>query len=154
MRILLVDDHLFDLKGVVSEFNLRMISPPIVFILDQNGNETSQESPESVRARLRAYADYKKYDIASSCLVAEYLISPSYRETLTTRFSNNKNFDELPRQVYFTMVLIACNTSASIDVESATSRFKELSLRNFPGEDVSLFIILALKYIKIIQGAH
>ena len=52
------------------------------------------------------------------------------------------------------MVLNACTTSASIDIESATSKFKELSLSNFPGEDISAFIILALKYIKVMKGVH
>ena len=54
MRSLLVNSHLFDLKVVVSEVNLRIIIPQVVFVLDQNGNEISQESPESVGARLRA----------------------------------------------------------------------------------------------------
>ena len=51
------------------------------------------------------------------------------------------------------MALSACNTSASVDIESATSKFKELTLSNFPGEEFSSFITLALKYIKVIQGA-
>ena len=34
MRSLLVDDHLFDLKGVIFELNSRIIKPPVVFVLD------------------------------------------------------------------------------------------------------------------------
>ena len=48
IRSLLVDTRLFDLKGVVSKFNSHMISPPVVLVLDQCGNETSQELPESI----------------------------------------------------------------------------------------------------------
>ena len=50
------------------------------------------------------------------------------------------------------MVLSSCNTYASIDVESAISKFKEFFLSKLPGEDVSLFSTLALKYIKVMQG--
>ena len=34
MCSLLVDARLFDLKGVVSKFNLRTNNPPVVFMLD------------------------------------------------------------------------------------------------------------------------
>ena len=61
-----------------------------------------------------------------------------------TSFSHNKDFDELPGQIYFTMVLSACNTSASFDIESATSEFKVIFLSNFPGEDVSSLSTLSL----------
>ena len=102
-----------------------MINPPIVFVLDQNGNKTSQESAESVGARLRVYDECEKYDIAFSCLAIEGLIYIFYRETVNTRCSNNKYFDELPGKIYFMMVLSVCNTSASIDIESATSKLKK-----------------------------
>ena len=52
------------------------------------------------------------------------------------------------------MVLSACNTSVSIDNDSATAKFKELSLSNLTGEDVFSIITLALNSIKIMQGAH
>ena len=48
MRILLVHAHLFDLKGVVFELNSRMINLLVAFVLDQNGNKSSQESPEFI----------------------------------------------------------------------------------------------------------
>ena len=52
------------------------------------------------------------------------------------------------------MVLSACNTSASIDIDTAKVKFKELSLSNFPGENVSSLSTLALKYFKIMQAGH
>jgi len=68
--------------------------------------------------------------------------------------SYNKDFNELPGENYFMMVTNTCNASVSIDIESATSKFKELSLSNFPGEDISALSTLVLKYIKIMQGVY
>ena len=82
MRSLVQDSHLFDLKGVIIEFDSRMESPVPLFLQDSQGNDTDVESPESVSSRLRAYDDYEKYDIAFSRLVIEALISPTYRETV------------------------------------------------------------------------
>ena len=81
IRSLLVDVHQLDLKGAVSEFNLRMNNPPVLFTLDQNGNETSQESPKFVGARIQAYDYYEKCDIDCSHLAIESLISSSYHKT-------------------------------------------------------------------------
>ena len=50
------------------------------------------------------------------------------------------------------VVLEACNISAAIDVKTANTKFYELSLSNFPGENISQFTVLALKYIKIMKG--
>ena len=49
------------------------------------------------------------------------------------------------------MVLDACYTFAAIDVKTANSKFYELSLNYFPGENISQFTVLALKYIKIMK---
>ena len=131
-----------------------MKSPSPEFLKDTSGNDTTVESPESISSRLRAYDEYEKYDIAFSRLVIEALISPAYRETVKTRFSHHKDFTDLPGQIYFMMVLSACNTSASIDIDTAKLKFKELSLSNFPGENVSSLSTLGLKYFKIMQAGR
>ena len=154
MHSLVQDCRLFDLKGVVSEFNSRMKSPSAEFLQDLNEDDTTIESPESISSRLRSYGEYEKYDIAFSRLVIEALISPTHRETVKTRFLHHKYFTELPGQIYFMMVLSACNTSASIDIDTAKLKFKELSLSDFPGKTVSLLSTLALKYFKIMQAGH
>ena len=66
MHSLVQDCHLFDLKGVIAEFNSRMQMPSAEFLQDINGNDTTVETPDSISARLRAYDEYKKYDIAFS----------------------------------------------------------------------------------------
>ena len=110
MHSLVQDCHLFDLKGVIYEFNSRMESPSPKFLQDLHGNDSAVESPESISSRLRGYDEYERYDIAFSRLVIEALISPTYRETVKTRFSHHKDFTELPGQIYFMMVLSACKT--------------------------------------------
>ena len=100
MHSLVQDCHLFDLKGVIAELNSRMQMPSAVFLLDVDGNDTTTETPESISARLRAYDEYEKYDIAFSRLVIEALISHTYRETVKTRFSHHTDFTELPGQIY------------------------------------------------------
>ena len=96
MHSLVQDCHLFDLKGVIAEFNSRMKSPSAEFLQDVIGNNTTTESTKSVSSRLRAYDEFDKYDIALSRLVIEALISHTYRETVKTRFSHHKDFTELP----------------------------------------------------------
>ena len=52
------------------------------------------------------------------------------------------------------MILDACNTSAAINIEGAEKSFKALTLSDFPGENVSDLVTVALKYIKIMSGAY
>lgn len=60
---LVLDCHLFDLKGVISELISRMKDPIVVFIQDTNGHDTTKEAPESIFVRVRAYNEYKNYNI-------------------------------------------------------------------------------------------
>ena len=106
MQSLVQDSHLFDLKGVISEFDSRMESPVPLFLQDSQGNDTDIESPESISSRLRAYDEYEKYDIAFSRLVIEALIFPTYRETVKTRFSHHTYFADLPAQIYLSLIHI------------------------------------------------
>lgn len=52
------------------------------------------------------------------------------------------------------MVLNICNTLASINIDTAKLKFKELTLSNFSGENVSSINTLVLKYFKVIQSGH
>lgn len=52
------------------------------------------------------------------------------------------------------MVLSACNTLVSIDINTVKLKAKEHTLSNFPGENVSALSTLALRYFKIIQAGH
>ena len=52
------------------------------------------------------------------------------------------------------MVLKACNASASLDIDRATNKFRDLSLSSFPGKQLSDLATIALKLIKIMDGAY
>ena len=139
---------------VPDEYDTRMARPSAVFEIDSTGNLATTKTSASTLIRNKDYDEYEQYNIALSRLIVESLLSPLYRETIKTRFSHHNNFEELPGQVYFMMVLDTCNTSAAIDIEIAVIKFNELSLSNCPRQDVSSLSTLALKYIKIIMGAY
>ena len=80
---------------------------------------------------------YEQYTTTLSRLLVESLISPTYRETIKTRFSTCDNYDDLPGQVYFVMVLEACNAADAIDGKTAKGNFEASCLINFPGKNIS-----------------
>ena len=77
---------------------------------------------------------HEQYDIALSRILVESFISPTYRETIKNYFSHRNNYDNLSGQVYFVMVLKACNTYGTIDVKTAKGNFEALCLSKFPGK--------------------
>ena len=64
-------------------------------------------------------------------------MSPSFSEVINTRFSHYEDFENLPSQVYFTMIIYDWNTSAAIDIEGAEKDITSLSFNDFPGENIS-----------------
>lgn len=53
------------------------------------------------------------------------------------------------------MTLETCNASTSLDIDCATSKFKDLSLSNFPwGENISDLSTTVLKLIKNMNGTY
>ena len=81
-------------------------------------------------------------------------MSTAFCETIKTCFSHYEDFDDLPGQVNFMMILDSCNTSAAIDIEGAEKSFGALQLADFPGENVSALATAALKFIKIMHSAY
>ena len=73
---------------------------------------------------------------------------------IKTRFSHYENVEELPGQIYLVMILGACNTSASINIEGEQKSLKALTLFDFPGQNVSDLARFALKHIKIMSRAY
>ena len=130
MHSLVENAHLFSLASVHNEYNTHMTRLSPVFELDSNGAETTTESSVSIQAKTKEYNEYELYDIALSRLVVESPISSSYHKTIKTRFLASRKLRELPGQVYFVMVLDACNTSAAIDIDidNVQLKFDELSL--------------------------
>ena len=87
-------------------------------------------------------------------MAIESLITLRLREAVSTRFSHINDFDNLPGQIYFMMILETCNISISMDVTDAEQSFNNLQLSDYPGENVSALATDALKYIKIMNGAY
>jgi hypothetical protein len=147
MVCLLEEAHQFSLAEVLANYTLRSVEPPED--LDANGDETD----ESKRNRFVSYDEFELFDAATSRLAVESCISPALRAKVDVRFSHTDDYDELPGQVYYMMVLECCHASASMDVDTAISSFKALSLASYPGENVGALATDALKQIKVMSTA-
>ena len=90
MHPLVENAHMFELAQIIAEHDSRLQSPAAIF------DASNVETPESTTARFRTYNEYERYNVALSRLVVEALISPSFRETIKTRFSHYDTFDDLP----------------------------------------------------------
>lgn len=114
-----------------------MNNPPAVFTQDVNGDNTTNKSLESILVILGSYNMCETYSILFSRLsilfsrlVIKAITLSTSRETVKIVFSHHKNFTDPPGQIYFMIVLSACNTSALIGIHSA--KVKELNISNFP----------------------
>ena len=123
MLSLLDHAHSFSLQDVIAEFQDRSRTPKTEFEPD-----LITETKLSIASRLKSYDEYEQYDFALSRLVVESIVTTSFRRKVETRFSHEDDFDDLPGQVYFMMILEACNASASLDIDGATNKFRDLSL--------------------------
>ena len=123
MLSLLDHAHSFSLHDVIAEFQDRSRTPKTEFEPD-----LITETKLSIASRLKSYDEYEQYDFAFSRLVVESIVTTSFRRKVETRISHEDDFDDLPGQVYFMMILEACNASASLDIDGATHKFRDLSL--------------------------
>ena len=78
----------------------------------------------------------------------------SFNEVIKTRLSHYDEFDDLTSQVYFTMIIYACNTSATIEIEGTEKAFTNIPLNDFPVEKISDFSTHALRNIKVMRGVY
>ncbi len=104
MTDVISDHHLFTIAGVTAEYESRQVEPAPVLV-------AAVETLESIQDRFRTYDAYEKLDVAFSRLLVEALVSPDFRDTVKHRFSHVVNFESLPGQIYFMMILDACNAS-------------------------------------------
>ena len=148
MRYLVKNIHLFTIDSVTQEHESRLIEPSV--INDSNGTETFA----STQARFRCYDEFEKYDFSLSRLAIKSLITLRLREAISIRFSHIDDFDSLPGNIYFMMVLETCNISLTMDIKEAENSFNDLKLSDYPGENVSALATDALKLIKIMSGSY
>jgi hypothetical protein len=90
-------------------------------------------------------------DFELSRLVDESLLSEEIRDKMRVRYDQNINFYDYPGGVLLMMTLEISNASVSYDFEGAQVKLDQLTLSNYPGEDVSAFCSDAQKQIKVMQ---
>jgi hypothetical protein len=101
-----------------------------------------------------AYDQYELYEIETSRLFIESLLSPTLTENLQNRFDHDAGYSDYPGNVLLMMVLEVCNASVSYDIESAQEKFDTLKLDDFQGEDISAFGAEVQKQVKVIQTGY
>jgi hypothetical protein len=99
-----------------------------------------------------AFNNCKLDEVAMSRLVVESLITSSFYEKVIIRFGHRKDFKDLPGSILFLMALETCNSLVSYDVHKAESDFANLSLDQFPGENISNFATEAQRLVKKMGG--
>ena len=148
MCLLLDESHLFTVAQVIENYNMRMLEPPALY--DSEGDETVA----SIKRRHIAYDEYEHWDIGTSRLAVESLVSPALLDRVAIRNSHMKDFTEYPGGILFMMILDTCNASATIDIDGAKEAFQELTLESFPGENVEALATKSLKLIKIMKTGY
>jgi hypothetical protein len=101
-----------------------------------------------------AWEEIEEDDMDISRLVVESIVSGEMRERMQVRYDHHTEFLDFPGGFLFMMALYIFNASVSFDIEGAQEKFEELTLDNYPGEDVSAFIDDAHKHVKVMQSGY
>jgi hypothetical protein len=83
------------------------------------------------------YEKIERDDFELSRLVVEYLLSEEIREKMRVRYEHELNFWDYFRGVLVMIALEISNAAVSFDIERAQAKLDELTLSNYPGEDIS-----------------
>ena len=113
--------------------------------------DTGVETETSKQLRFETYDEYEFDDFGLSRLVVESLISPSLIERIVTKFGNDEMFETYPGQILFIMALDTCNASVQRDTIGAQTKFDNLTLDSYPGEDATELATEALQLLQIFQ---
>ena len=143
MKNIVLNYRIFKLYDIIKEYESRLTKPNPV--LEENYRETQESSQD----RFRAYDAYTLFDRDLFRLVIEYLVQHYFCGVSNTRFYHYEDFKKFPGQVHFMIILDACNTSAAIYIEGAEKCFNNLSLNDFPGENIYDISTTVLRYIKV-----
>jgi hypothetical protein len=98
-----------------------------------------------------SYEEIERGDFELSWLVVESLFSEEIQDKIRVRYDHDINFYDYPGGVLVMMALEISNTSVSYDIEGAQVKLDQLTLSNYPGEDVSAFCSDAQTQIKVMQ---
>jgi hypothetical protein len=86
-----------------------------------------------------SYEEIERNEFELSRLVVEPLLSEEIRDKMRVRYDHDINFYDYHGGVLVVMALEISNASVSYDIEGAQVKLDELTLSNYPGEDVSAF---------------
>ena len=168
------DAHRLTLDAVIDEYTLRMNEPSPVMSdtvdadgveqIDTNGDPIQQldansqpvlnETAASIQNRFICYDTYEVQDIQLSRSIVDSLISPELRQQVKTRYKHDPDFLDYPGSVYLMMIYEVVNASTTLDIATATTSFKALSLVNYPGENISAFADESLRLINIMNYGY
>lgn len=118
--------HKFTVEEIIAQFELRCEEPAP--LMDPT---TGIETETSKQLRFEAYDSYEFDEFGLSRLVVES-----------------------PGQVLFMMALDTCNASVQRDIAGAQTKYNNLSLDSYPGEDVTELATEALRLINILAGSY
>jgi hypothetical protein len=76
-------------------------------------------------------------------LVVESLLTEELREIMRIRFDHHNAYLDFHGGVLFLMALYVCNASVSFDIEGAHDKIDELTVNDFPGENLTEFMATA-----------
>ena len=141
--------HKFTVEEIIAQFELRCEEPDPDFDPD-----TGDETETSKQLRFETYDEYEFDEFGLSRLVVESLISSSLMERIITKFGNDEMFETYPGQILFMMALDTCNASVQRDIAGAQTKYDNLSLDSYPGEDITELATEALRLLHILAGSY
>ena len=103
--------HKFTVEEVIEQFELRCEEPA-----PELDPDTQQETEMSAQLQFEAYDNFEFDDFGLLRLVVESLISPSLMKRISTKYSNDEDYESYPGQILFVMALDACNASVQRDI--------------------------------------
>jgi hypothetical protein len=86
-----------------------------------------------------SYEEIERDDFEFSRLVVESFLSEDIRDKMRVIYDHDINFYDYPGGVSVMMALEISNASVLYDIEGAQVKLYQLTLSNYPGEDVSAF---------------
>jgi hypothetical protein len=129
---LLNDYHMFSLEDWIKSYDIRIADtthPSVLEPLEFNDMEMSQ-------------------------LVVEYLLTEELRKRMRIQFDHHDAYLDFHGGVLFLMALDVCNASVGFDIEGAQDKLDELTVSDFPGENLMEFMDIAQKYVKVMQSGY
>ena len=101
-----------------------------------------------------AFDKYEKGNIIMSRLVCESLLTPAFYDKIFVRYGHLPEFKKLPGSCLLLMALGTCNASVSHNIDGAAQAFADLTLDNYPGENIAHLSNEGLCLIRIMNGGY